>query len=206
MLTTAISLTKIIGSLEHRQEVLFALAGELARVGRTADAEAVLDGAARVLLLADHQRSRLAESLGGWAIKKTSGQLGVGWMTLDMAEELDRVRNGSRWSELHGRFCGPQRAFDHFERLDSAQTSPVTQREIETLVRDGRMKLLDAARWLAQIHTAALRGGHCESALPSLTLLCSVYDEMTWEREDDPSLAELIGICLASFVLAFDRR
>jgi len=203
MLTTAISLTKIIGSLDHRQEVLFALAGELTRRGRTAEAETVLDSAARVLLLAEHQRSRLAESLGGWAIKRPQGQLGVGWMTLDMADELDRVRVGARWRELFDRYCGDARAFDLGDRLDAAKGSPVTLREIESLVQRGGMKPLDAVRWLPQVFFEALRKGQCEAVLPSVTLLCSIYDEMTWEREDDPALSEVIGCCLAQFVLAF---
>lgn len=202
MLTTALSLTKIIGSLDHRQDILFALAGELSRRGHPAEAEVVLDGAARVLLLAEHQRSRLAESLGGWAIKRADGQLGVGWMTLDMAEELDRVRSGARWRELHARYCGLNRANDLSQRLDDAQVSPVTLKEIESLVRDERMKLLDAARWLTQVFLSSLKSGQCETILPSIALLCSVYDEMTWEREDDPALAEIIGVCLAGFVIA----
>ncbi len=203
MLTTALSLTKIIGSLDHRLEVLFALAGEFARRGRIRDAETALDGASRVLLLSEHQRSRLAESLGGWAIKKPVGQLGVGWMTLDLAEEMDRVRGGVRYNELAARYCGAARAYDLSERLGAGQTSPVTMKEIESLVQGGNMKLIDAARWLTQIFAASVGGALREAALPSLTLLCSVYDEMTWEREDDPALAEIIGVCLADFVAAY---
>ena len=212
MFLTALSLSKTISSLPHRLQVIFSFAGELARQGQNSRAALALDCGARLILLSENLRSRISESLTGWALKRPTGSISEGWMTVDIGRDLDRIVSGKTYTELHARLCAAAPSSSVAAWLDAeaeAEVHPLAPRAMETAVAQAREKsqagmLLSCARMLAPQARAAIAAGRMDAAFPAVTLLCSVFDEMTWEREENAELSEVLGICLAGLVVVHD--
>ncbi|EPR42252.1 hypothetical protein dsx2_0179 [Desulfovibrio sp. X2] len=206
MLLTAVSLTKIVASLDFRLEILFSLAGELLRRGHEAAGREVLDSAQRLLLFAESQRSRIVDSLGGWALKKPTGQISAGWVNLDLSEELARMRDSKRFAEFHARYCGasPGRTLQtpsSGSPFDGAALSAELEQALHARGATG-LRLGRAAEVASSCALSACAHGDFALCLRALVALLGVFDEMTWEREDDPHLSESVGLCLAEYVIA----
>lgn len=208
MFLTALSLSKTIASLPHRLEVIFAFAGELARQGQDSHAAQALDCGARLILLSENLRSRISESLTGWVLKRPTGSISEGWMTVDIGRDLGRIVSGEIYAELHARLCTPVPSPSVAVWLE-VEAEPLPPRAMETAVAQAREKsqagmLLSCARMLVPQAQAAIAAGRMDAAFTAVTLLCSAFDEMTWEREESSELSEVLGICLAGLVVAHD--
>jgi|GEM_PF-4677367 len=208
MFLTALSLSKTIASLPHRLEVIFAFAGELTRRGQNLRAAQALDCGARLILLSENLRSRVSESLTGWALKRPTGSISEGWMTVDIGLDLDRIVFGETYAGLHTRLCTPTPSPLVSVWLN-AEADQLAPRDMETAVTQARDKsqagmLLSCAKMLAPQARIAIAVGQMDAAFTAVTLLCSIFDEMTWEREENAEISEVLGICLAGLVVAHE--
>lgn len=208
MFLAALSLSKTISSLPHRLEVVFAFAGELARRGQDLQAAQALDCGARLILLSENLRSRVSESLTGWALKRPTGSISEGWMTVDIGQDIDRIVSGETYAELRARLCtpAPSPLVGAWLNAEADLLAPRAMEEAATHAREKSQAgmLLSCAKLLAPQARIAIAAGRMEAAFTAVTLLCSVLDEMTWEREENAELCEVLGICLAGLVVAHD--